>query len=92
MYQLTNVEKETIILWNEAEPVAEIATFDRRMIKRLMQLTQTNAEAELVAVPGEGEYRFKVPKAWFKVKPPRTASEAERQRLKAMGFSSKNTL
>ena len=37
---LSNIEKETIVLFNEAEPYAEISTFNGAMKRKLERLTE----------------------------------------------------
>lgn len=40
MSELTNYEKETQILFNEAEPTAEVYTINRRLINRLNAISE----------------------------------------------------
>ena len=64
---MTRLEKETLISFNEEEPLATVTTFNSRVIARLSQLEG----ALLVKEYGEGEKRFTIPKAWIRFNPPR---------------------
>ena len=43
-YQITGVEKETVILFNEAEKTAQIATYNGRWKRRLNELCKSEPE------------------------------------------------
>jgi hypothetical protein len=64
--QLSSVERETIILYNEGSDEAEVWTYRQSLIRKLK-------EAGLVPVRTDkhGGVGFKVPKRWVKVSPPR---------------------
>lgn len=75
--KLTNLEKETIILFNEAETTASIQVHSSRLRRRLDQLHAERPEE--VSLDHNGD--FVIPKGWIKVNPKRIISEKERQRL-----------
>ncbi len=77
---LTNVEKETIICFNEAEPAAEIFTYRPSLIRQLDGLAEERpTEATRVKANAEGGVTFTVPKAWVKIKPKRIMSDAQKE-------------
>lgn len=65
--KLTNLEKETIILFNEAEPIASIQVHNSRLRRRLEQLHVDRPEE--VSLDHNGDYL--IPKGWIKINPPR---------------------
>ncbi len=77
---LTNIERETIICFNEAEKTAEVFTYRQSLIRQLDGLTEERpTEAMRVKTNAEGGVTFIVPKAWIKVKPKRVMSEAQKE-------------
>ncbi len=48
---LTNLEKETIILWNEAEDTIRVDTFNQKLINRLRKAAEKNPDAFSVSEP-----------------------------------------
>lgn len=72
--RLTNEEKETIILFNEADKTATVETFQGKIIRRMEK------EGVIpVRVTPEGAKKYIIPKTWIKVTPPRKVSDAQRQ-------------
>ncbi len=77
--QLTNIEKETIINFNEAERTASVYTHNEALKARLLKLCQTHPEqVRQTAVNQWGGLTFELPKKWLKVAPPRVLSPAQR--------------
>lgn len=76
---LTNAEKETIIIFDEAEKLAHIETFNGRLIRRLTELSESREDCRKVSGPDEyGAVRFEFPAKWLKINAPRELSEAQR--------------
>ncbi len=66
---LTNIEKETIICFNEAEKTAEVFTYRPSLIRQLDGLTEERpTEAMRVKANAEGGVTFIVPKSVDKSK------------------------
>lgn len=77
-YKLTREEQETIIIFNEAEQLAEISTFNGALTRRLTQLCKDRPGECTGGEPdADGEVKFVVPKKWIKVNPKRILSEAQ---------------
>lgn len=65
---MSNIERETIILFNEAEPVASVYTYNGALKRKLAGLCNTRPEeARRVKDDGQGGLTFEVPKRWIKV-------------------------
>ena len=76
---LTNAEKETIIIFDEAEKLAHIETFNGRLIRRLTELSESREDCRKVSGPDEyGAVRFEFPAKWLKINAPREMSEAQK--------------
>jgi len=81
MYKLSASERETIILFNEAEATAEIDTHNAAMRRRLETVRRNHPE-DMTLVRRDGyadTYIF--PKKWIKIILPRRASEKQREHL-----------
>ena len=83
--QLTKIEKETILLFNEAEPKALVDTYNIALQNRLKELCKTYPE-QAVKTRENAHYgmSFEIPKKWIKVVPPRGISPAQREVLDRM--------
>ncbi len=65
---IRNMENETLILFNDAEPTAEIYTFNVAFKRKLAALCQMRPDAaKLTRDDGNGALTFTVPKKWVKV-------------------------
>ena len=81
---LANAEKETIIIFDEAEKLAHIETFNGRLIRRLTELSESREDCRKVSGPDEyGAYKFEFPAKWIKINAPRELSEEEKAKLTA---------
>ena len=67
---LTNIERETIVNFNESEKVAEIYTFNLKLQRQLANLAASLSDVKLVN-KGSGYVVYEVPKNWIKIRPPR---------------------
>ncbi len=82
--ELTKLERETVVTFNEAEPTAAVYTHNPPLIRRLKKLAvEKPKECSLAKVSHEGlAYDFTVPKAWVKVSPPRKLNLTDEERQK----------
>ncbi len=82
--RLSNLEKESIVLFNEAETDAEVYTYNPALQRRLLTLCETHPEQARKIETSGGALAFKIPKKWIKVVPPRIPSPAQREVLARM--------
>lgn len=89
--KLTNIEKETIINFNEAERTASVFTYNPALKTRLWSLCRDYpAQVRETADNGRGGLTFELPKKWVKLSPPRVLSPAQRAVLERMNQSKQN--
>lgn len=73
-------ERETIITYNEAEPVASVYTMNGALIRKLKGLTESRpGEARRVKTYPDGAQEYEVPKKWVRVNASRILSDAQRE-------------
>ena len=83
--KLTNIEKETVINFNEAERTASIYTHNEALKRQLLDLCRTYPEqVRQTAANRWGGLTFELPKKWLTVSPPRVLSPAQRAVLDRM--------
>lgn len=83
--KLSNLERETIILWNEAEKTASIYTHSPVLQRQLSELCISYPEAVFAAEDnGHGGLTYELPKKWVRIVPPRILSPAQREVLDRM--------
>lgn len=83
--KLSGTERETIVLYNEAEAAASIYTHNTALGKQLSELCA--AYPEQVRQTGDNGYgglSFELPKKWVRITPPRVLSPAQRAVLDKM--------
>ena len=86
--KLTNIEKETVINFNEAEHTASIYTHNEALKRQLLELSQSHPEqVRQVAANAWGGLTFELPKKWLRVTPPRVLSPAQKAVLDKMNRS-----
>ena len=80
MESLTLYERETVMLYNQAERTASIDTCDPVLIRRLDEFMEKSTEISLLS---EDEYgkRYLIPKKWIKINLPRQLTDEQRQEL-----------
>lgn len=78
--QLTKLEQETIILFNEEDSTAEVDTCNRALIKRLDDFSTKSADVTCVGEDEHGK-RYVLPKKWVKVRMPKQYSEEQRLKM-----------
>lgn len=82
---LTKVEQETIILFNEGEAAASVYTHNAALQRLLLELCETRpAQARQVEDNRRGGLTFEIPKKWVKIVPPRALSEVQKRVLEEM--------
>ena len=79
---LSRVEQETIINFNEEEQTASVYTHRKSLQKKLTALTESRpTECKLTRTSHDGlAMEFEVPKRWIKVSPPRASNMTEEQK------------
>ena len=88
MSRLLAVERETIILFNEAEETAEIEVYSPVMKRRLEAIRRERPEDISLIQCGEYADVYVFPKKWVKIVPPRRLSEKQREQLAKHAFKS----
>lgn len=82
---LTNVEKETIITYNEAEATADVFTYNKALIRRLEKLCmEYPQEFKNIVNNQDSSNSFVVPKKYVKVTAPRKFDEKTREKMAEM--------
>lgn len=89
-YNLTLQERETIIVFNEAESTASIYTHNTALSNRLLKLSQTEPDLHIIR---QTRYALEAeaPKKWIRVSPPKKLSAASKQKMAERLQASKNT-
>lgn len=94
---LTLQERETVILFNEADPTASVYTHNAALRRRLAALA-AERPTECIAVrfnEEDGAAEYTISKKWIKIIPPRIFSEAQRAIMAERGkanFAPKNPI
>lgn len=81
-YKISQIEKETIILFNEEETEAEIYTYNRKLIAKLKSHPTI---ARLKRKDDTGAYTFTVPKQRMSIVIRNPISEEHRKKLSEHG-------
>lgn len=76
---LTNYEKETVILFNEAEDTAIVNTANSALTRRLAALAESRPGEVVHKKSNPPFVEYVVPKKWIKIVPPRVLSEKQRE-------------
>lgn len=78
---LTKIEQETIILFNEAEQTAEIYTHNRKLKQRLSAIRDERPDDVTLVCDNDLSATYRCPKSWLKISPPRRLSDEQRQSM-----------
>jgi len=78
---LSLLERETIILFNEKETTASVDTCNPALMRRLDIFAAKSTSVTVVSDDAYGR-QYLIPKAWVKVQMPRQLSEEQRQKLR----------
>lgn len=83
--KLSNYEKETIFLSNEAEPTTSVFTYNGALKRQLTALCKSHPDqVRRMMDNGHGGQTFELPKKWIKISPPRVLSPAQKEVLERM--------
>ena len=83
--KLTNMERETIVTFNEAERTANFYTHNLVLQAQLQELCRKYPDqVRQTAANAWGGLTFELPKKWLRVKLPRVLSPAQRAVLDRM--------
>jgi len=83
--KLTNYERESVILFNEADKAASVYTYNAALARQLTALCASHPEqVRRSGDNGYGGMTFELPKKWLKISPPRILSEAQKEVLEKM--------
>ena len=83
--KLSNIERETVINFNEAEQSACVYTCNPALKTQLLKLCRSYPDqVRQTADNGRGGLTFELPKKWLRVVPPRVLSSAQRAVLDRM--------
>ena len=83
--RLTNVEKETIATFNEADRTASVYTCNEALKRQLLDLCRSHPDQVFqTAANADGGLTFVLPKKWLKVSPPRKPTPAQLEVLARM--------
>lgn len=87
--KLSGTERETIVLYNEAEAAASIYTHNAALCRQLSELCGTYpGQVRQTGDNGYGGLSFELPKKWVRITPPRVLTgESLRMRTLSMPFS-----
>ena len=85
---LSSIEQETIINYNQGEAEATVFTYDKALIRKLERLREKNPAVELLREEKTGAREYRFPKRWLKVVPPRERSAEEIERRRQQGKAS----
>ena len=89
--RLTKYEKETIILFNEAEPTANIYTYNKALQNRLAKFGKENPNcAKLITTYPCGAVSYKVDKKRLSIR--FTSPYSDERRAKARNYAIKNNI
>ena len=81
--KLTKYEKETAVLWNQAEQTASVYTHDTKLKNNLKKYAMERPEEVKIERETKDYIDAIIPKKWVKIRPPRTLSEAQKEALRA---------
>ncbi len=82
---LTSLERETIITYNNAENTANCFTLSMPVRRRLLQLAEEYPDEVHINKQEEDMIDVDVPKSWVKIRPPRRLSDEQRAALAERG-------
>ena len=92
--KLTAAEKETVILFSEADETASVCTYDSRLKVKLVQLAAKFPDRIIkICENRDGMMKFTVPKSCIVIYPPHTDEwrASARERAKITRFQHKMT-
>lgn len=78
--KVPSIEKETVIIFNEAEPTASVSTLNPALLRRLQQLSQEYDGIQLIRSDCYGA-EYEIPKSLVSIRKPRQISEELKTQL-----------
>jgi hypothetical protein len=81
MIKLSAYERETIILFNEAEDTAQIDVYNVAMKNQLESLRRERPDEVSFTRGDKYSSRYIIPKKWIKINPLRTATKKQHKHL-----------
>lgn len=72
---LSSIEQETIIKYNQGEAEATVFTYDKALIRKLERLREKNPAVELLREEKTGAREYRFPKRWLSIRHPAVLSE-----------------
>ena len=86
--EISLLERETIVLFNEAEKLAEVEAYSAKLRRQMEKLTKTHPdEVRLVKRNNSFSAIYEFPKAWVRIQPPNKISEKQREALQRQADS-----
>lgn len=79
--ELSKYEKETIIVFNEAEKTASVNTYNQSLIRQLREYNKKSPTNYVINKDGEQYIECTVPKSMIKIKYPRNFSDEQRAKM-----------
>lgn len=79
--ELSKYEKETIIIFNEAEKTASVNTYNQSLIRQLRDYNKKSPANYVINKDGEQYIECTVPKSMIKIKYPRNFTDEQRAKM-----------
>ena len=78
--KISKIEAETIINYDESSSEASVYTHSGKLIRQLAELAaERPADVRLIRECHDGQaVEYAIPKNWIRIRPPRTATAAQR--------------
>ena len=81
-YTVSKLEQETIITFNESEKTADIYTFNKKLKRKLMSLSEDRPDECIFTKDySDGALNFTIPKKWVKVIASKILSDEQKQEI-----------
>lgn len=78
--ELSKLEKETVLIFNERELICECFTYNPRLKRRLASLlTSRPDDVQKTRETSDGAIEYTFPKQWLRINAPRSMSEDEKE-------------
>lgn len=88
--KISSYESETIVSFNDSDDFAEVWTFQRTVIRRMLKLMESHPNEVKATLKAGQQALFIVPRSWIAIRPPRKCTltdeqkNANAERLKAL--------
>ena len=81
-YRPTNMERETVIVFNESEKVARVYTHNGRILRKLEEGAKIMPEAFKIIASDEFSTTYEIPKKYVNITKPRILTDEQLEELK----------